>query len=77
VRSCPLCHRELEGSSAISFVPVSPIVYPGIEGLEVHSDCLAAARRGEFEIPLPNRAYPVIVMSLALLLAIAALIILL
>jgi hypothetical protein len=38
-----------EPASEISLVPVSPIVYPGVAGLEVHSACLAAARRGAFE----------------------------
>lgn len=51
---CPLCHRDLGTGTARALVPVSPVVYPGVEGLEVHGDCLAAARRGEFDVPLPR-----------------------
>lgn len=65
---CPLCHRNLAAASAKAFVPVSPIVYPGVEGLEVHADCLEAARRGEFEVPLPPGPIPAIAAALALLL---------
>ncbi|MGW8282814.1 MAG: hypothetical protein ACWGON_05905, partial [Gemmatimonadota bacterium] len=46
---CPLCHGVLRAEAEKALVPVSPVVYPGIEGLEVHAACLAAARRGEFD----------------------------
>jgi len=49
MNSCPLCHDELGVGSDTALVPVSPVVYPGITGLEVHSSCLAAARLGAFE----------------------------
>lgn len=49
MNSCPLCHDELAVGTEIALVPVSPVVYPGIEGLQVHANCLAAARRGEFD----------------------------
>ena len=51
---CPLCHRDLGATGSRAFVPVSPVVYPGVEGLEVHGDCLAAVRRGEFDVPMPR-----------------------
>lgn len=57
---CPLCHRELAGAASTAFVPVSPVVYPGVEGLEVHGACLAAARRGEFDRARSRSALPAI-----------------
>ena len=49
MKSCPLCHETIGPDSEIAFVPVSPVIYPYIKGLEVHAGCLAAARRGAFE----------------------------
>jgi hypothetical protein len=68
VNFCPLCHRDLGTGTARAFVPVSPVVYPGVEGLEVHGDCLAAARRGEFDVPLPRGPVSTLVATVAVLL---------
>ena len=65
---CPLCHRDLGATGTRAFVPVSPVVYPGVEGLEVHGDCLAAARRGEFDVPLPRVAASALAVVAVLLL---------
>jgi hypothetical protein len=52
--SCPLCHGSLERGEERASVPVSPVVWPGVVGLDVHAGCLAAARRGAFELPAPR-----------------------
>lgn len=70
---CPLCHRGLTGADTIAFVPVSPVIYPGVAGLEVHGGCLAAARRGEFDVPRPRSAVPAIA-GLVLLAVLAAMV---
>ena len=69
---CPLCHRDLGATGPRAFVPVSPVVYPGVEGLEVHGDCLAAARRGEFDVPLPGVPAGALAVVAVLLLAVIA-----
>lgn len=33
---------------------MSPAAWPGVAGLDVHASCLAAARRGAFELPPPR-----------------------
>ncbi|MCL7969462.1 MAG: hypothetical protein M8872_00300 [marine benthic group bacterium] len=68
---CPLCHRGLPGAGTTAFVPVSPVIYPGVAGLEVHDACLAAARRGEFDVPRPRSSLPAIA-GLALLALVTA-----
>ena len=68
---CPLCHRVLPGAGTTAFVPVSPVIYPGVPGLEVHGACLAAARRGEFDPPRPGSTIPAIA-GVALLVLLAA-----
>lgn len=52
--SCPLCHHPLGRKEERAAVPVSPVVWPGVAGLDVHAACLSAARRGAFELPLPR-----------------------
>ena len=52
--SCPLCHGPLARGDERATVPVSPVVWPGVAGLDVHAICLAAARRGAFELPPPR-----------------------
>ena len=76
---CPLCHRDLGATGTRTFVPVSPVVYPGVEGLEVHGDCLAAARRGEFDVPLPRvpASALAVVAVLTLLVTVALLLVIL
>jgi hypothetical protein len=72
--SCPLCHGRLRPGDERTIVPVSPVVWPGVAGLEVHAGCLAAARRGAFEIPLRRGAVPVLAAAaLASLLALTLL----
>jgi hypothetical protein len=73
VNFCPLCHRDLGATGSRAFVPVSPVVYPGVEGLEVHGDCLAAARRGEFEVPQPRVPASALALVAVLLLVTVAL----
>lgn len=51
---CPLCHRPLARGEDRAVVPVSPVVWPGVAGLDVHDACLCAARRGAFELPPPH-----------------------
>ena len=70
---CPLCHRDLGATGSRAFVPVSPVVYPGVEGLEVHGDCLAAARRGEFEVAQPRVPASALALVAVLLLVTVAL----
>ena len=73
---CPLCHRDLGTTGPRAFVPVSPVVYPGVEGLEVHADCLAAARRGEFDVPLPGGpATTLVVVAMLLVVVTVALLV--
>lgn len=57
-RSCPLCHGPLRPGEELALVPVSPAAWPGVAGLDVHAGCLAAARRGAFELPLPRSPVP-------------------
>lgn len=64
-RYCPLCRQALGQEGAVVRVPVSPVVYPGHEGLEVHAGCLAAARRGAFE--RPHARSPVAALTATLL----------
>lgn len=73
---CPLCHRDLGATGSRAFVPVSPVVYPGVEGLEVHGDCLAAARRGEFDVPLPRVSVSTIAAAVAVVLLVTVTILL-
>jgi hypothetical protein len=75
VNVCPLCHRGLAGSGEPAFVPVSPVIYPGVAGLEVHGACLAAARRGEFDVPRPRAALPAIAGLVLVALVVAILLI--
>jgi hypothetical protein len=75
VNVCPLCHRGLVGAGETEFVPVSPVIYPGVAGLEVHADCLAAARRGEFDAARPRAALPAIAGLVLLALLVATLLI--
>lgn len=52
--SCPLCHGPLAPGEELALVPVSPVAWPGVAGIDVHAACLSAARRGAFEIPPPR-----------------------
>ncbi|MDT8436971.1 MAG: hypothetical protein RRA92_09465 [Gemmatimonadota bacterium] len=54
--SCPLCHEALADREERALVAVSPVVYPGVAGLDVHARCLRAAREGAFEKPPPGLA---------------------
>lgn len=42
--ACPLCHRMVLAGEAFEWAPVCPVVYPDIEGLRCHADCLDEAR---------------------------------
>jgi hypothetical protein len=75
VNFCPLCHRGLAGAGESAFVPVSPVIYPGVAGLEVHVECLAAARRGEFDRPRPRSTLPAIAGLVLVALVVAILLI--
>lgn len=42
---CPICHRPVGSDEASEWVPVCPLVYPKVEGLRCHQDCLAEERQ--------------------------------
>ena len=42
--ACPICHREVSADEAFEWAPVCPLVYPEVEGLRCHAECLAAER---------------------------------
>jgi hypothetical protein len=41
---CPICHQPVRQGEALEWVPVCPLVYPGIEGLRCHRHCLEEER---------------------------------
>lgn len=42
--ACPICHRLVADGQPSEWVPVCPLVYPEIEGLRCHANCLAEER---------------------------------
>lgn len=42
--ACPICHREVKADEAFEWAPVCPLIYPEVEGLRCHAECLAAER---------------------------------
>lgn len=42
---CPICHRPVSLDQAGEWVPVCPLVYPDVQGLRCHRDCLVEERQ--------------------------------
>lgn len=42
--ACPICHMLVVEGQPAEWVPVCPIVYPEVEGLRCHANCLAEER---------------------------------
>lgn len=42
--ACPICHMVVAEGQAFEWVPVCPLVYPEVEGLRCHANCLAEER---------------------------------
>jgi len=42
--ACPICHLRVVDGEPAEWVPVCPLVYPGIRGLRCHEMCLAEER---------------------------------
>ncbi len=42
--ACPICHEVVAENEPAEWVPVCPLVYPDVGGLQCHETCLARER---------------------------------
>jgi hypothetical protein len=42
--ACPICHRSIGTEETAEWVPVCPVVYPEVAGLQCHESCLSDER---------------------------------
>ena len=42
--ACPICHLRVVDGEPAEWVPVCPLLYPGIRGLRCHEMCLGEER---------------------------------